>query len=76
MTEAKGQIYMQCENHVCVYWTLEKCCTLDEVELDVQGRCQTCIYLDIDEAVLQKERQKILKRYEETYTNWEKNRQA
>lgn len=52
---------MQCENTFCIYWE-EKSCILDEVTLDVMGCCQNCIYVDIDEKILQAARKKLLDR--------------
>lgn len=46
---------MQCENEFCIYWAAGQC-RLDAVTLDVQGKCTCCIYVDIDEATLQRYR--------------------
>ena len=61
-TKAGGD-KMQCDNRFCVYWSLKEC-TLDEVELDIQGNCLDCIYVDIDENLLIKKRYEMLKRFE------------
>ena len=50
---------MLCENLFCIYWEAEKC-ILDEISLDIQGNCESCIYVDIDPNLLQKERKKLL----------------
>lgn len=54
---------MTCENLFCIYWK-ENGCTLEKTSLDIQGICQDCIYPTLDEALLEKERQNTLSRYE------------
>ncbi len=43
---------MRCENEFCIYeeggW-----CTLHCVELDGQGQCKECVYVDIPKTLLQ-----------------------
>lgn len=60
----KGVNYMHCENIFCIYWS-EQLCSLDEITLDIQGNCKECIYVEINESLLQKQRNKILKKYED-----------
>ena len=43
---------MRCENIFCIYWSDDKC-VLDKVEMDIQGRCNSCIYVKINENELQ-----------------------
>lgn len=43
---------MRCENLFCIYWSKENICILDKIELDIQGRCESCIYVDIEESSL------------------------
>lgn len=50
---------MQCENHFCIYWD-NNLCILDKISLDVLGCCQNCIYVDIDDNILQTARKKLL----------------
>lgn len=40
-----------CENIFCIYWENDKC-LLNSVKLDIQGRCDSCIYIDIKEPTL------------------------
>lgn len=54
---------MRCENVFCVYWT-EKGCGLAEIALDIQGRCESCVYVDIEEEVLKNQREQRLAQYE------------
>lgn len=54
---------MFCENIFCIYWA-DKKCTLNNISLDIQGKCEDCIYINIDEKVLRKQRDKLMKTYE------------
>lgn len=42
---------MKCGNYFCIYNEGEKC-ILEEISLDIQGKCEECIYVDIDEKTL------------------------
>ncbi len=53
---------MICENHFCIYWW-ENTCILEEVTLDIQGTCQQCIYISIDDKDLQPLRNKMIEAY-------------
>jgi|GEM_PF-407103 len=55
---------MNCKNHFCIYWKKNKC-ALPKTSLDILGCCQECVYVDIDGKVLEKERQRILKSYQD-----------
>ncbi len=55
---------MLCENIFCIYWSNKKC-LLDEVSLNVQGNCESCIYINIDETTLKNQRKKLLKKYDD-----------
>lgn len=63
------QIY--CENCFCIYWHQDHC-RLQNIHISSLGYCQDCILIDFCEEVLQKEREKILKAYERTYSTWNK----
>lgn len=54
---------MLCENVFCVYWN-NRNCSLSEISLDIQGNCEKCIYIDIEESVLENQRRKNLKEYD------------
>ncbi len=54
---------MRCENYFCVYWEDESC-TVENIYLDILGCCQTCIYVDIPEDLLEEQRQKYLDKFE------------
>ena len=53
---------MRCENIFCIYWKNEEC-ILGEVSLDIMGNCQDCIYVDIEDDVLENYRNKLLNKY-------------
>lgn len=55
---------MKCDNYFCVYWEKEVC-ILSEITLNIQGRCEECIYVDIDEVVLRDRREDMLEAFEE-----------
>lgn len=46
---------MHCENFFCIYWK-ESHCILNQISLDIQGSCQSCIYVNIDEHCLNRKR--------------------
>lgn len=49
---------MRCENIFCIYCSRKEC-TLNEISLDVQGNCENCIYVDIDENILEEQKRSI-----------------
>lgn len=61
---------MRCENIFCIYWVAHSC-RLDEISLDVQGNCENCVYIDIDESILYTERRRGYEKYdfENEYNN-------
>ena len=44
---------MLCDTSLCIYWN-EGNCILNEISIDSLGMCDSCIYVDIDEAELSK----------------------
>ena len=54
---------MYCENRYCVY-NFEDYCTLDEQTLDIQGRCEECLYIPFTDQQLKKAREHYLKQAE------------
>ncbi len=44
---------MKCENCFCIYQENGKC-ILDEINLDITGQCDSCIYVDIPKKDLEK----------------------
>jgi len=59
---------MKCENSFCIYQYKSKC-TLDKVSIDNLGMCTECIYLDIDENILNQAKSKLLKDYQKADKN-------
>ena len=51
---------MKCENSFCMY-QFKGTCRLDKVSIDSLGMCTDCIYLDIDEKILNQVKSKLLK---------------
>ena len=43
---------MKCENCFCIYEE-NGSCTLQDIELDIQGLCKECIYINIENRELQ-----------------------
>lgn len=53
---------MKCENVYCIYNSEEICIIADEdLELDIQGKCMSCIYVDIESDELRRLKEKQLK---------------
>ena len=51
---------LSCENEFCIYQK-NGTCSLDIVELDIQGTCTDCIYINIEENTLSELKEKLLK---------------
>ena len=51
---------MKCENLFCIYNDKDEC-ILDTVELDIQGKCLDCIYVEIEEDYLRSKKKEQLK---------------
>ncbi len=50
---------IKCENYFCVYFC-DGMCRLEQLDLSITGACCSCIYVDIDEAYLNRQREKLL----------------
>lgn len=61
---------MRCENLFCIYYENDAC-TLSEISLSIQGACEACIYVSMDDAVLKRARDALLQKYECEHRNWE-----
>lgn len=48
----RGIYLMNCENIFCIYWEKDKC-ILDNINLDISGVCQSCIYIELNDKVLE-----------------------
>ena len=53
---------MKCENSYCVYQKQGKC-TLDQIQINISGMCSECIYVDLEDSVLDKAKDKLLNSY-------------
>lgn len=50
---------LSCENKFCIYQKQGNC-ILKSVQLDIQGNCLDCIYINIEEDTLEKLKEKLL----------------
>jgi len=46
---------ISCENQFCIYFE-ENTCLLNTISLDTAGLCTSCIYVEIDAALLAEQR--------------------
>ena len=51
---------LSCENEFCIYQEQGNC-ILESIQLDIQGNCLDCIYINIDEDTLNNLKEKLLK---------------
>ncbi len=51
---------LSCENEFCIYQK-EGYCTLKSVQIDIQGNCLDCIYIEIEENTLMNLKEKLLR---------------
>ena len=51
---------LSCENEFCIYQKQGNC-ILKSVQLDIQGNCLDCIYINVEEDVLNSQKQKHLR---------------
>ena len=49
-----------CENEFCIYQRQGNC-MLESVQLDIQGNCVDCIYINVEEDTLNNLKEKLLK---------------
>ncbi len=50
---------MNCQNRFCIYEKDGKC-TLESIEVNISGICDSCIYPDIPDSILEYEKKKTL----------------
>lgn len=60
---------MHCENLFCVYWSDDNC-LLSEISLDIQGNCQSCIYVDVEDNLLGEKRKNMRMRFNDKNEYW------
>lgn len=46
---------MRCENRFCIYYEGDAC-LLDDITLDMLGQCESCIYVNLPESLLDRVR--------------------
>lgn len=51
---------LSCENEFCIYQK-QGTCILESVQLDIQGNCIDCIYINVEEDTLNNLKEKLLK---------------
>ena len=49
---------MLCQNKFCIYEENGKC-ILNETELDINGTCEECIYVNISTEILEEQKNKL-----------------
>ncbi|MBQ3183270.1 MAG: hypothetical protein IJB57_06350 [Clostridia bacterium] len=54
---------MICENVFCIY-NKDEGCIVEEIELDIQGKCTSCEYVDVDDEYLKRKKKEALEGYE------------
>ena len=54
---------MICENIYCIYNNDERC-MVEDIELDIQGKCTSCIYVDIEKEYLNRKKKELLEEYD------------
>ena len=52
---------LTCENEFCIYQRYGNC-ALNNIQLDVQGSCMSCIYINIEEKDLNELKERFLER--------------
>ncbi len=58
---------IECLKELCIYQKNDRC-MLDNIELDMNGCCDSCICPMIPEEVLEREKEKLRKRLDEEET--------
>ena len=51
---------LSCENEFCIYQK-QGICILESVQLDIQGNCVDCIYINVEKDTLNKLKEALLK---------------
>ena len=51
---------LSCENVFCIYQKQGKC-ILESVQIDIQGNCTDCIYINVEEEALNNLKEKLLR---------------
>ena len=51
---------MKCENYLCVY-EKDGCCEFDDISLDINGMCISCIYPNFNKDILKNAKEETIK---------------
>ena len=51
---------ISCQNEFCIYQK-HGICILKNIQLDIQGNCMDCIYINVDEETLDQLKEKLLR---------------
>ena len=55
---------LSCENEFCIYQKQGNC-ILENVHLDIQGNCIECIYINVEQDILNNLKKKLLRELED-----------
>lgn len=53
---------LSCENEFCIYQKQGNC-ILDSIQLDIQGNCLDCIYINVEEDTLNNLKERLLRNF-------------
>ncbi len=62
---------MKCENCFCVY-EYDGSCLLEHIELDIQGQCKECVYINIEDTALTTAKTRLLQSLGEGFARKER----
>jgi len=57
-------IGLSCENEFCIYQK-QGACILESIQLDIQGNCVDCVYINVEENDLNNLKKKLLRNLQE-----------
>ena len=60
---------MNCFNEFCIYNKKDECTLIDEIEINVNGMCDSCMTVTIRDDELQVLKDKQLKRLDDSFDN-------
>ena len=55
---------LSCENEFCIYQKQGNC-ILESVQLDIQGNCTDCIYINVEKSTLKNLKEQLLRKFED-----------
>ena len=57
-------VQSSCENEFCLYQK-QGACVLERVQLDIQGNCADCVYINIEKDTLKSLKEKLLRQLQD-----------